>query len=60
MNSSNIVLGVLSVCRVNFRNPTQIRASKFKGYREMCWVCWVYARARVRTHFSHSHLSLRH
>lgn len=47
MNSLRIVLGVLGVCRVNFRNPTQIRASKFKGYREMCWVCWVYARAHA-------------
>ncbi|CAI8707669.1 LHFPL tetraspan subfamily member 5b [Pseudomonas sp. IT-196MI5] len=47
MSSPSIVLGVLSVCRVSFGNPTQARASKFKGYREMCWVCWVYARAHA-------------
>ena len=47
MKSPSIVLGVLSVCRVNFGNPTQLQASKFNGYREVCWVCWVYARAHA-------------
>jgi hypothetical protein len=50
MNSSSIVLGVLGVCRVNFDNSTQVRASKFKGYRDVCWVCWVYARAHACAH----------
>jgi len=47
MSSSSIVLGVLGVCRVNFGNSTQVRASKSKGYRAVCWVCWVYARAHA-------------
>ena len=47
MKSPSFVLGVLSVCRVNSGNPTQLQASKFKGSREVCWVCWVYARARA-------------
>lgn len=47
MNSPSFVLGVLSVCRVDFGNSTQVQASKFKGYRAVCWVCWVYARAHA-------------
>jgi hypothetical protein len=49
MISPSIVSGVLSVCRVNFRNPTQARASKINGYRQVCWVCWVYAPAHACT-----------
>lgn len=52
MKSPSIVLGVLSVCRVSFGNPTQIRVSKFKGCRQVCWVCWVYARARAYARIS--------
>ena len=50
MNSQGFVSGVLGVCWVTFGNSTQVRANKFKGCRALCWVCWVYTRARVCTH----------
>lgn len=47
MSPAKSVLGVLSVCWVGFRYPTQFRAFYFAAFRLVCWVCWVWRRARA-------------
>ena len=47
MNSTKSVLGVLGMCWVSFRNPTQFLAFYFAALRLLCWVCWVWRRARA-------------
>ncbi|MFJ2713457.1 hypothetical protein ACIOZM_21630 [Pseudomonas sp. NPDC087346] len=41
------VLGVLSVCRVDFEYPTQFERPKYMPSRVLCGVCWVLCRARA-------------
>ncbi|MGE1089820.1 hypothetical protein [Pseudomonas zeae] len=40
------VLGVLSVCRVDFEYPTQFECPNYMPSRVLCGVCWVLCRAR--------------
>lgn len=47
MNPTKSVLGVLGVCWVGFRYPTQFQAFYFAAFRLVCWVCWVWRRARA-------------
>lgn len=47
MSPAKSVLGVLGVCWVGFRYPTQFRAFYFAALRLLCWVCWVCRRARA-------------
>jgi len=47
MNPSKSVLGVLGVCWVGFRYPTQFKAFYSGALRPVCWVCWVWRRARA-------------
>ena len=47
MNPTKSVLGVLGMCWVHFRNPTQFLAFYFAALRLVCWVCWVWRRARA-------------
>ena len=47
MSPAKSVLGVLGVCWVGFRYPTQFRAFYFAVLRLLCWVCWVCRRARA-------------
>lgn len=47
MNPSKSVLGVLGVCWVVFRYLTQYRAFCSVALRPVCWVCWVWRRARA-------------
>lgn len=47
MNPTKSVLGVLGVCWVDFRYPTQLQAFYFAAFRLVCWVCWVWRRARA-------------
>lgn len=47
MNPTKNVLGVLGVCWVGFRYPTQFQAFYFATFRLVCWVCWVWLRARA-------------
>lgn len=47
MSPTKRVLGVLGVCWVGFRYPTQFRAFYFEALRLLCWVCWVCRRARA-------------
>ena len=47
MNPTKSVLGVLGVCWVGFRYPTQFQAFYFAAFRLVCWVCWVWLRARA-------------
>ena len=47
MNPTKSVLGVLGVCWVGFRCHTQFQASYFAAFRLVCWVCWVWRRARA-------------
>ena len=47
MNPTKSVLGVLGVCWVDFRYPTQLQAFYFAAFRLVCWVCWVCRRARA-------------
>ena len=41
------VLGVLSVCRVDFEYPTQFEYPNYLTSRVSCGVCWVFCRARA-------------
>lgn len=45
------VLGVLSVCRVDFEYPTQFECPNYIPSRMLCGVCWVLCRARACTTF---------
>lgn len=47
MSPVKSVLGVLGVCWVGFRYPTQSEAFYFAALRLVCWVCWVCRRARA-------------
>jgi hypothetical protein len=47
MSSPKSVLGVSGVCWVGFRYPTQFQAFYFAAFRLVCWVCWVWRRARA-------------
>ena len=47
MSPTKSVLGVLGVCWVGFRYPTQFRAFYFAAFRLVCWVCWVCRRVRA-------------
>jgi hypothetical protein len=47
MSPTKSVLGVLGVCWVGFRYPTQFEAFYFAAFRLVCWVCWVWRRARA-------------
>lgn len=47
MSLTKSVLGVLGMCWVHFRNPTQFLAFYFAALRLLCWVCWVCRRARA-------------
>jgi hypothetical protein len=45
MTTPKSVLGVLSVCRVDFGDPTQFQVLSYAGLRMLCGVCWVSRRA---------------
>lgn len=45
------VLGVLSVCRVDFEYPTQFECPNYMPSRVLCGVCWVLCRARAYVTF---------
>jgi hypothetical protein len=47
MTTTTGVLGVLGVCWVDFRYPTQIGALLFGGLPALCRVCWVSLRVRA-------------
>lgn len=47
MSLAKSVLGVSGVCWVGFRYPTQFQAFYFAAFRLVCWVCWVWRRARA-------------
>ena len=47
MSPTKSVLGVSGVCWVGFRYPTQFQAFYFAAFRLVCWVCWVWRRARA-------------
>lgn len=47
MRTNKSVLGVLGMCWVDFANPTQVEASNGAALRGVCWVCWVWRRARA-------------
>lgn len=47
MRTIKSVLGVLGMCWVDFANPTQNEASNGADLRGVCWVCWVWRRARA-------------
>lgn len=47
MSPTNSVLGVLGVCWVGFQYPTQLQTFYFAAFRLVCWVCWVWRRARA-------------
>lgn len=47
MKTLESVLGVSGVCWVGFRNSTQVGRPETVACRQVCWVCWVYARAGV-------------
>ena len=47
MSATKSVLGVSGVCWVGFRYPTQFQAFYFAAFRLVCWVCWVWRRARA-------------
>lgn len=47
MSPTKSVLGVLGMCWVGFRYPTQFGAFYFAALRLVCWVCWVWHRARA-------------
>ena len=47
MTTTKGVLGVLGVCWVDFRYPTQIGALFFGGLPALCRVCWVSLRVRA-------------
>lgn len=47
MSPTKSVLGVLGVCWVDFLYPTQFKAFYFAAFRLVCWVCWVWRRARA-------------
>lgn len=51
MTATKSVLGVLGACWVDFANLTQIRTSNYAALRGVCWVCWVYGRARIRDEY---------
>ncbi len=48
MTTAKSVLGVLGMCWVDLGNPTHIAPSNSGRCGGVCWVCWVYAPARVR------------
>ena len=48
MSTPKSVLGVSGVCRVGFCYPTQFQSFIYAGFRLLCWVCWVWCRARMR------------
>lgn len=50
MTSLSSVLGVLGMCRVGFRNPTQFQPSISGVSSGVCWVCWVLPRACACLH----------
>jgi hypothetical protein len=45
------VLGVLSVCRVDFEYSTQFECPNHMPLRGVCGVCWVLCRARAYVTF---------
>ena len=47
MSPTKSVFGVSGVCWVGFRYPTQFQAFYFAAFRLVCWVCWVWLRARA-------------
>ena len=47
MSPTKSVLGVSGVCWVGFRYPTQFQDFYFAAFRLVCWVCWVWRRARA-------------
>lgn len=47
MSPTKSVSGVLGVCWVDFRYPTQFQAFYFAAFRLVCWVCWVCRHARA-------------
>lgn len=47
MSTPISVLGVLGLCWVDFRYPTQIKPLFFVASRAVCWVCWVLRRGRA-------------
>lgn len=47
MRTNKSVLGVLGMCWVDFANPTHTEASNGAALRGVCWVCWVWRRARA-------------
>jgi hypothetical protein len=47
MRALKSVLGVSAECWVCFQNPTQDVGPKSVACRQVCRVCWVYARAGV-------------
>lgn len=47
MRTTKCVLGVSGVCWVDSGYSTQSEALFFKGCRAVCWVCWVFRRARA-------------
>lgn len=47
MSPTKSVLGVSGVCWVGFRYQTQFQVFYFAAFRLVCWVCWVWRRARA-------------
>ena len=47
MSTSKSVLGVLGMCGVGFDYSTQFKAPKSVRCSAVCWVCWVWRRARA-------------
>ena len=47
MSPTKSVLGVLSVCRVDFEYPTQFDCPNYMPLRVLCGVCWDLCRARA-------------
>ena len=47
MTTPKSVSGVLGVCWVEFGYPTRFQALNYVGFRLLCWVCWVWRRARA-------------
>ena len=47
MTTPNSVLGVSGVCRVGFRDSTQVEPLYCAAFRVVCGVCWVWFRVRA-------------
>ncbi|MCX9150584.1 hypothetical protein [Pseudomonas sp. TB1-B1] len=47
MTPTKSVLGVSGVCWVDFKYPTQFQVFYFAAFSLVCWVCWVWRRARA-------------